>query len=319
MPRTLVTGGSGSIGKWVVRELLRAGHRVTVLAHDSGTVPADIGKATHVVQADIRDRERIVAVLKSEKPDRVCHLAAQIKDSAAASSTEMVSVNVVGTLNLLQAALCAGIETFVMASSKSVYGPATGLHAAPHYEPVPEEASLRPAGLYGATKASAEFLVSALAESVGVRAIALRFASTFGPGARDLGYGVGGRISQLIEAGCTGRPFVLAETGERSDYIYYLDIARAVRLALEYGGSRSGPLNVGTGRGLTASEIIGTARRVFPDARLEVSANATADAPPRTGLVLAARKARDEFGFAAAFDMERAMIDYRDRLRAEST
>ena len=141
--RILITGGSGTIGGYVLRELLQAGHSVTSY---SRTAPRVEGAG--FIQGDIMDPDSLESACRGH--DAVIHLAA-VPGPGRASPAQLINVNVVGTANVLEAALEAGIDKVVFASS----GAATGFSfqrqaLVPRYLPLDEA---HPCGAAGRVRA----------------------------------------------------------------------------------------------------------------------------------------------------------------------
>ena len=240
----LVTGSSGFIGTHVVRHLHAAGHWVTGLDHIPPKDPLPEGVAFHVF--DIR---------KGELPDRtfdaVVHLAALAGVRPSISCPlEYETTNVVGTIRLLEFCRRMGVPHFVFASSSSVYGPDTPL-------PAEESTPANPCSPYALTKLHGEQWGRLYARLHGLRFLALRFFSVWGPGQRpDLALEA---FRRRIEA---GRPVIINGDGsQRRDLTQVADVARAIELALRWPGPGAAVLNVGTGRNHSVMDMLDAARR----------------------------------------------------------
>jgi len=252
----LVTGGAGFIGSHLVDRLLAEGRRVTVVdSLDTFYDPA-VKRQTldrhaenpafraHVL--DIRDAEGLRASLKGGF-DAVVHLAAKagvrpsVEDPVA-----YTDVNIRGTQILLQLSLEWGTPHFVFASSSSVYGvnPNVPWSEADH--------DLRPISPYAATKLSGEFLGHACSHLHGIRFIALRLFTVYGPRQRpDLA------IHKFARRMLEGRPITLyGEGATRRDYTYVSDIVEGIVAALEYRDSPFQILNLGNTHTVSLGEMV---------------------------------------------------------------
>ncbi|MCY4093052.1 MAG: NAD(P)-dependent oxidoreductase [Caldilineaceae bacterium] len=163
----LITGGSGTIGGYVLRELIQAGHSVTSY---SRTAPRVDGAG--FIQGDIMDPDGLESACRGH--DAVIHLAA-VPGPGRATPAQLINVNVVGTANVLEAALQAGIDKVVFASS----GAATGfsfqrLALVPRYLPLDEAHPCEPQDEYGLSKLLAELTCKRYSDGFGIRTICLR-------------------------------------------------------------------------------------------------------------------------------------------------
>jgi len=208
MTTVLVTGGAGFIGSHLVERLLDGGAAVRVLDNLSTGSLRNLQKAAHrlpaqadasrgtgqevrleVVIGDIRDRELVRKAARNV--DAVFHLAAL--PSAAlrrVSPGELQTVNVQGTLNVLEGAVAEGVMRLVFASSSSVYGTPDSL-------PVSEACALRPESLFAASKLAAETYCRTYGTMHQLDVVALRYFTVYGP--RQGNATDGALIPELIE------------------------------------------------------------------------------------------------------------------------
>jgi nucleoside-diphosphate-sugar epimerase len=165
--KILVTGGSGTIGGYVLRELLQGGHDVTCFSRSASLV-----EKVSFVAGDITDSARLEEACQGHSA--LVHLAA-VPGPGRASPAQMTHVNVVGTVNVLEAALHAGIEKVIFASS----GAATGFsyprrELVPRYLPIDEEHPAEPQDEYGLSKLLAELTCKRYSDAFGLRTLCLR-------------------------------------------------------------------------------------------------------------------------------------------------
>lgn len=246
--RILVTGGSGFIGRQVVKALSEAGAEVRVvdlLPHPDASVDVVIG--------DIADGGVIERAFAGGEFHGVVHLAAVTSVLKSIEEPERTyQTNVAGTHRLLEGARAAGVKALVFASTG---GAITG----PMEEPkITERALLRPLTPYGATKAAAEMLMSAYTSVFGVRCTYLRFANVYGPGmqAKD---SIVARLMRCIRLGTT---FEIYGAGTQvRDYVHVLDVVEAVKLAL-LDERWSGPVLLASGTSLSVLDVVEEVRQV---------------------------------------------------------
>lgn len=165
--KILVTGGSGTIGGYVLRELLQAGHS---LSSFSRTAPRVAGAG--FIKGDIMDPGQLAQACQNQ--DAVIHLAA-VPGPGRATPAQLLNVNVIGTVNVLEAAVHAGIGKVVFASS----GAATGFsfqkrEIVPRYLPLDEEHPCEPQDEYGLSKLLAELTCKRYTDAFGIQTICLR-------------------------------------------------------------------------------------------------------------------------------------------------
>ena len=256
MRHVLVTGGAGFIGSHVVDSLLRDGYRVTVLENFDAFYPRatkerNIAAHRHnrlcrLVEGDIRDLEAMRTQMAGDF-DAIVHLAA--KAGVRPSIQDPIGyqeVNVRGTQNLLELAREWGVRQFVFSSSSSVYG------VNPRVPWREEDADLRPISPYASTKLSGEFLGHVYSHLYGIRFIALRLFTVYGPRQRpDLAIH---KFAQLMR---DGRPIPFFGDGTtRRDYTFIDDIVAGLRAALVYDRTMFEVINLGNNRTVTMLEMV---------------------------------------------------------------
>jgi UDP-glucuronate 4-epimerase len=252
----LVTGGAGFIGSHFVDSLLIDGHRVTVLDnfdpfYDRAVKETNVeSQRTHpawrLVEGDLLDLPGLHSTLTDDY-DCIVHLAARagVRPSIA-DPIGYQKVNVEGTQNLLEFARARRIMQFVFASSSSVYG------INPRVPWSEEDHVLQPISPYASTKVSGELLGHVYSSLFGIRFIALRFFTVYGPRQRpDLAIH---KFARLILQG--ERIPVFGDGSTRRDYTYIDDIVRGVRRAMEYDGSPFEIINLGNNQTVTLIDMI---------------------------------------------------------------
>lgn len=256
MRSALVTGGAGFIGSHLVDRLIAEGWRVTVVDNFDPFYPEEIkcqnieqhlGRNTFdLVEADIRDIEALRSIL-SGRYDVIVHLAAKagvrpsIQDPVAYQE-----VNLRGTQNMLELAKEWDVRQFVFASSSSVYG------VNPNVPWKEDDCVLLPISPYAATKVAGELLGHVYSHLYGIRFMALRFFTVYGPRQRpDLAIH---KFARLI---LQDKPVpVYGDGSTRRDYTYVQDIIEGVRRAMDYKDSSYEVINLGNNRTVSLLEMI---------------------------------------------------------------
>ncbi len=244
--KALVTGGAGFIGSALVDALVSAGAEVTVVDDLSRgrrtNVPA--GVAFH--ELDILD-ERLPPLVASVAPEVVFHEAAQIDVRRSVAEPMLdTRINVLGTVNILEACARAAVRRVVFASSGgAVYGDTTVL-------PTPETHPCRPASAYGAAKLAGEMYGSVFQQVHGLEFVALRYANVYGP--RQDPHGEAGVVAIFAERLVAGADVVIHGDGDQTrDYVYVDDVVAANLRAAET--STLGAYNIGTGHACAVNEL----------------------------------------------------------------
>lgn len=237
--KVLVTGGAGFIGSHVADELLASGHEVVVLDNLSSGKREQVPAPATFVEGDIRS-ELAAQTIRTGGFDAVVHQAAQIDVRKSVTDPRFdADVNIVGMLNLLQAAADAGVKRFLFASSGGAcYGEQEAY-------PAPETHPMRPVSPYGASKAAGELYLGYFRAEKRMEYVALRYANVYGP--RQDPLGEAGVVAIFTGRCLDSRACTIYGDGKQTrDYVYVGDVARANRLALE--SSFVGALNIGTGK-----------------------------------------------------------------------
>ena len=259
--KVLVAGGAGYIGSHAIRALRRNGHNVLVY-DDFSTGHEFAAQGFEVVRGNIGDRQTLLPALRGV--DAVMHFAAFINVGESVENPRRYFENNVGrALNLLDTTLDAGVRRFIFSSTAAVYGD-------PAEVPIPEEAELRPANPYGATKLLLEHALEAYRVAYGLQFAALRYFNAAGADANaetgELHNPETHLIPSALLAAAGLRP-QLSLFGEDyptpdgtcvRDYIHVEDLAEAHVLALEYLAThgQSLALNLGTGEGYSNRQVL---------------------------------------------------------------
>lgn len=260
----LITGGCGFIGLNLVRRLVESGdHNVRVVdSLSSGSLVAlkQLGNVKEIdsqamaapadglefVLGDILDRKLMAKVCSHA--DTIVHLAANTGVQPSVENPIFdCETNVVGTINLLEAARATNAKRFVFSSSGAPVGSVT--------PPIHENLPARPVSPYGASKLAGEAYCSAYANCFGVETVALRFGNVYGPGSTHKQ----SVVARFLNAAFEGSDLEIYGNGHQTrDFIYVDDLVEAILLAASADGSKvSGEIfQIATNRETSVRELL---------------------------------------------------------------
>ncbi|MBI2557993.1 NAD-dependent epimerase/dehydratase family protein [Candidatus Woesearchaeota archaeon] len=249
----LVTGGAGFIGSHTVDLLISRGYKVTVLDDLSTGKKENINKEAKFIFSDITRLD----IKKFKKIDAVIHCAAQI--SVAHSVRDPVndaSINVLGSLNLLEMCRKLGVKKFVFASTGgAIYG------SAPKTFPIKENQTEAPESPYAASKKSTELYMNFYMKTYGIDCISLRYANVYGPRQDYLGEAgvIAIFINQLLR---NQKPVIFGNGMQTRDFVYVEDVALANLTALNKK-TTSKKINIGTAKETSIDNLFNLITRLM--------------------------------------------------------
>jgi UDP-glucose 4-epimerase len=310
--KVLITGGMGVMGAETSRKFVREGHRPVVFArHRDDSLVHDIIDGIDFEAGDILDWPRLLDVIKRHKVTHIVHAAAFVGAVSAANPALSIQVNVMGLVNVLEAAKLFDVKRVVFTSAKGIYGPLLGEYGPPHYKPIPEDMPKDPQRIYDSAKLMGEQTALYYAKTMGLDVAVLRFATTYGPG-KTSRHGAMGVTSQIVENPFNGHPFHLAEGGDaKDDFVYNKDSALGIYLATMAAKVPSRVYNIGSGAGNTLQDFAASIRKKIPTADIKIGPGLKFIAMPYNPHgVYDVTRAREELGFKAEYDIDRAVADY---------
>ena len=245
----LVTGGAGFIGSHVAEALVARGEDVVVLDDLSSGKRENVPEGAELVEGDIRAPQD--ELFAGVKPDVCYHLAAQIDVRVSVARPDHdAQVNVLGTVNLLQAALAQKTKIVFSSTGGAIYGECDG--------PAPEDSLRQPISPYGTSKLAAEEYLATYNRLYGTGHVSLRYGNVYGP--RQDPHGEAGVVSIFLDALLADdTPKIFGDGAQTRDYVFVGDVARASLAAAERDG---GVYNVGTGRETSVVELLELCQRI---------------------------------------------------------
>jgi UDP-glucose 4-epimerase len=233
--RTVVTGGAGFIGSTLVDALVTRGDEVHVVDDLSSGRREQVNADATLHVADVRDP--LVDVFGAAQPEVVFHLAAQIDVRVSvADPVADARANVLGTLNVLEAARAHGAQVIFASTGGAIYGECDA-------GPASEDAPRLPLSPYGTSKLAAEEYLATWNRLHGTRHVALRLGNVYGP--RQDPHGEAGVVAIFLSRIRDGHAATIYGDGSQTrDYVFSGDVARAFVGSV---GAEGGVFNVGTG------------------------------------------------------------------------
>ena len=294
--RITVTGGAGFIGSHLVDRLIEDGHTVQVIDNLYTGNKEFVHSKAQFVELDIRD-PKLYSVLEEFRPDYIFHEAAQTEVSTSMSDPMLdCDINLMGLINLLNAAVKLDIKKFLMPSSAAVYGNLDTL-------PLNENMIGNPSSFYGLTKLTTEHYLRIYHEAFGLPYVCYRYSNVFGP--RQGNGGEGGVISIFAKAIVQDSPIIIYGDGKQTrDFIYVDDVVEANILGMQH--QVTGIYNVSTGISSSVNLLVDEFRNISGK-DIEVVYD-----KPRLGdirdSVLATDKSEKELLFTAKYNLHDGLI-----------
>lgn len=251
--KVLVTGGAGFIGSHVAEGYLARGDEVWIVDDLSSGRRENVPEGASFHEMSIGDPE-LVDLCREVRFDLVNHHAAQIDVRISVADPQRdARINVMGLLNLLEAARRSGTRRVVYVSSGGV------VYGEPHERPTPEVYPKRPLSPYGVSKLAGEYYLNYYREVHGMDYVALRYSNVYGP--RQDPHGEAGVVAIFSNRLLSGEEIHIFGDGEQTrDYVFVKDVVQAnLRVSgmslPETGGLDDRAFNVATGKGTSVNRL----------------------------------------------------------------
>ena len=247
--RAAVTGGAGFIGSHVVDALVARGDEVHVIDNFATGRRENLNAAATLHEHDIR--EPLGPLFDEIRPELVVHLAAQADVGTSVEKPLLdAEVNVIGTLNVLEAARPVGAQLIFSSTGGALYGECP--------RPAREDDDRRPLSPYGTSKLAGEAYLATWNALHGTSHVVLRFGNVYGT--RQLAKLEGGVVAIFMDRLRVGESVRIFGNGEQErDFVYVGDVVDAI---LASTGRDGGVFNVGTGQATSVNTLFETVRRV---------------------------------------------------------
>ncbi len=311
--KVLVTGGTGFIGSYVVKDLVKHGHEV--VAYDLSTdteILEKLGVADEVEirRGDVSESTDVIRAVKETGTTHIIHLAALLTTTARDNPRAAADVNIMGTNNVFEAArtLDDQVERVAWASSAAVYAPPENYDK----EWVDEGELVYPDTLYGASKEYNEHQARVYHEDYGLDHVALRPTVAYGPYRESGGSAF---LANIIEKPALGESYSVEYGDQKVDWQHVEDIAQAFRkAAFTPEDELTQRIYNIRGQLATVREAAETVETLVPDAKVDVSDDG--ELPWTQNLDMT--KAQEDLGYEVKYDLEAGFRKYINTLREEN-
>ena len=321
MLRVLVTGAAGFVTLNVVRALAARGHEVVAFDRrpPDDAARAYAGATVRWSVGDVRELEALTRVFKTSAAEVVIHgaaVTATTPEWERERASDVLGVNVLGTINALTAAHTAGIRRAIVLSSASAVGPREA------GEPfIPEGASAAPADLYGISKRALEMVAERLAALHSLPVIAVRLSQPYGPMERPSPDRAAlSPIADWITAAEEARFLTTPSLELTKDWIYIDDVAEAFARLVEARELRHTMYNLGLGESVSVRRVMDSIRLAWPAIEVSVMPNWRPNpnlAGDRLRPPLAMTRLAEDVGFRPRFSIENGIASYAAWLRGQ--
>ncbi len=313
----LVTGGTGLVGVYAVALLLKKGERPVVydVKLNEGLLQA-VGvdlKAISLVQGDILDLSGLRTVIQDNDIDRVIHLAASMGEEVQRQPYNGTRLNVLGTLNVLEAARLESISRVVYGSSGSVYLGSLNKGTKILDETIP----LNPPSLYAATKASSELLGRSYAQGFGFEFVCVRYVGgLYGPSPVSLKSTREQAIGAMVRAAIKDQAVSIRWPYGSSELIYGKDAAKGTVLACLKEGLKDHLFHIGSGELIGGDDVHRELKKNFPNLKIVLQKKGKTPLPhPELQILNDNSRSREQLGYEPDYPLEKALDDYAATLR----
>ena len=311
---TVLVTGAGLIGCHFARRAADGGSKVVLydLSPNRDYIQKIVGKdKAEIVAADMRDLPALINALKEFKIDTLVHTAGLIGKRVAENSYTGSTNNIVGTINVLEAARLHGIRRVVYVSTFGAYDRSKIKEG-----PIREDHPIGGHNLYTTTKVCSEHLVHAYAHLYNLDTVIIRPAGVFGRGHYVGGSTVGMIMRDLALNVMKGDPITLdGKIYFANEYVYAKDVALALDLACKVKEPKQRIYNAGSGVVAGAADLARIARELAPKLEIKVVGDGSVDSSKQFPLDLSRSQA--ELGYSPQFPLKKALQDYMEELWGE--
>jgi nucleoside-diphosphate-sugar epimerase len=302
----MITGGTGFIGGHVTRGLVNRGREAVAFDSAPDTEwTTDLANRTRIIKGEVQDLSIIIDTIRKFDITHIIHTASLLTSTSKERPSTAFSVNILGTVNILEAARLMDVSQVTYASSTAVYGNTR------EGEVVDEEHSQKPVTLYGVSKLLGEHYGLVYSQDYGIGFNALRFPIVYGPGQSRRGFDA---IKEVVEKPMQGLPAKVPVGGDQTyDTVYVKDVSDAMISACFVGKTEHSLFNIGLGAMHSLRDVANIVGKAIPGSVFELGPGYDMAEPARGPLNI--NRARAELGYEPKFDLDKGIRDYIRTLR----
>lgn len=302
--KVLVTGGAGFIGSNLVKQLVKEGNSVTVLDNFLSGYRSNLDpyQAVNIIEGDVRDKSKVNMAISGA--EIVFHLAASVGNKRSIDHPIIdAEINVIGTLQVLEAARREGVRKIVTSSSAGIFGELKTI-------PIKEDHPIEPDSPYGCTKLCEEKLCLSYAKLYDLEAVCLRYFNVYGPNQRYDAYG--NVIPIFVFRSLRNEPLVIFGDGEQTrDFVHVDDVVQANIKAADTMGVK-GAFNIASGTRITINRLVQLITRNANNVKIEYEPERGGDVRHSLADISLAKQ---KIGYSPSIDLENGIEEYMEWAR----
>lgn len=303
----LITGGTGFLGRHLVRHMLEAGEKDLIVldAVPNRAALADVASQVKILLGDVMEVTALIDTINKYKIEGVIHLAYLLGTGGIRNPLPSINVNCIGTTNIFEAARLTGIKRVVYMSSVAVF-PMRRTLGGPELS---EEEPPAPDSVYGACKLFNEHIADYYASAYGLDPVGIRPTSVFGEGRGHRRGADADHFMVLPELALLGQAVTMPPDDQVSDWMYCRDAAEVFLRAYRAKDLKHRIFNM-SGAPRKTGELTAYLRDILPQAKISVS-----DKPFIMTSLVKTNRLQEELGFTPKYSVEEGILAYLNDVR----
>ncbi len=312
----LVTGGTGLVGAYVVGMLQERGERPVIfdvavnerLLRAVGVDPASV----ETVRGDILDLPQLVSAIRDHDVGQVIHLAAFLGEEVQRRPYTGVRLNLMGTVNVLEAVRLENVPRLTFPSSGTVYLGSFG----EGLQSIDETIPINPPSVYAATKGGCEFLGNAYAKMYGFEFVCIRYVGgLYGPSPTTMKATREQAIQDMIRAALKREDATVNWPYGPTEILYGKDAATATVLAALKPEHKDRLFHIGCAGMVTGDDILAELKKQFPESRVALRKEGDPMGYPTNRPLTDLSRAEEQLGFVAEYTLDKSLTDYAETMK----